>query len=119
MNRCEHQTEICQRTISDGRLALQERCTIGGEWIGTFIKQTPENLRKAGVKTGGSMERKDNTGALFKNKFKRKDTHPDYQGPCKVNGVELQMSAWLNEGKDGQKYMSVSFQPPYKKEEPF
>ncbi len=61
-------------------------------------------------------EQKDNSGALFKNKYKRQENHPDYRGPCTVNGVEMEMSAWLRESKDGGKYMSIAFQPPYKKD---
>lgn len=60
--------------------------------------------------------RNDNSGALFKNDYKKADSHPDYKGPCMVNGVELEMAAWLTE-KNGRKYMSVKFGEPYKKEE--
>lgn len=61
-------------------------------------------------------EKRDNSGALFKNKDKKSDNHPDYRGPCMVNGVELEVSAWLKESGSGTKYMSLSFKPPYKKD---
>ena len=56
------------------------------------------------------MERKDNTGALFSNaENKKTDKHPDYKGKAQVNGKEMNMSAWLNTSKAGNKYLSVSF----------
>jgi hypothetical protein len=48
-------------------------------------------------------------GALFKNKDKESDTHPDYNGSCEIDGVGYFMDAWINEAKDGSKYMSVRF----------
>lgn len=60
-------------------------------------------------------ERKNDTGALFKNDKKESDNHPDYRGPCTVNGIELEVSAWLKTSKDGKtKYMSLSFKRPFK-----
>jgi uncharacterized protein (DUF736 family) len=64
-----------------------------------------------------SFEQKDNSGALFKNDRKEKETHPDYRGTCMVNGVEMAMSAWLRTSKNGTKYMSFSFSEPYRKEQ--
>lgn len=63
-------------------------------------------------------ETRDNSGALFKNFDKKPDNKfPDYRGPCMVNGVEMEISAWLKESKDGKtKFMSLSFKPPYKKD---
>ena len=53
----------------------------------------------------------NNTGALFKNDKKQSDRHPDYNGSCEVNGVEMWMSAWLKTSNGGKKYMSLSFNP--------
>ena len=53
----------------------------------------------------------NNTGALFKNDKKQSDRHPDYNGSCEVNGVEMWMSAWLKTSNGGKKYMSFSFNP--------
>lgn len=56
-------------------------------------------------------EQKDYTGALFKNKRKTLTSHPDYQGSCKVDGVEMWISAWINKPKSGgDTYMSLNFQ---------
>jgi len=58
------------------------------------------------------MEQKDNAGALFRNKKKESEKHPDYTGKATVNGVEVFISAWINESKDGTKYMALKFQEP-------
>ena len=52
----------------------------------------------------------DNTdsGALFKNKEKATDKHPDYQGSVNVGGKDYWLSAWLKESKAGEKYMSLA-----------
>lgn len=57
-----------------------------------------------------SYEPKDNSGALFKNDKKEKDSHPDYRGDALINGTEYWISAWLKEGKRG-KFFSFSFKP--------
>ena len=61
------------------------------------------------------METKQNTGAIFKNNNKTKDTQPDYRGKVNVEGKELEISLWLKESKQGVKYFSASFQEPYVK----
>lgn len=47
-------------------------------------------------------------GVLFRNDRKEKETHPDYKGSCEVDGVEMWISAWIKDGKNG-KFMSLSF----------
>jgi len=42
-----------------------------------------------------------NSGALFKNKRRTKDTHPNMQGSINVDGVEYWVSAWTREVKGG------------------
>lgn len=58
-----------------------------------------------------AYEQRDNSGSLFKNDRKEKETHPDYKGQAMVNGVEMWMSAWLKVSNNGSKFMSFSFQP--------
>ena len=53
----------------------------------------------------------NNTGAIFKNDRKETDRHPDYNGSCEINGVEMWMSAWIKTSKNGKKFMSFSFNP--------
>lgn len=58
------------------------------------------------------FEQKDGHGALFKNEYKTKDSHPDYRGPCMINGVEMEIAAWVKPAKDGKKpFMSLNIQP--------
>lgn len=59
-------------------------------------------------------EQPDNAGALFKNKRKQPGgSQPDYTGPCKVNGVELDVSVWIKKSQSGMTYMSLSFKPKW------
>ena len=60
-------------------------------------------------------EPRDNSGALFRNQRKSSDKAPDYQGPCMVNGVALEVSGWIRKSKSGLTYMSLAFKPPYHK----
>lgn len=55
-----------------------------------------------------AYEQKDNSGTLFKNDRKDKDTHPDRTGTATIDGVSYWMSGWVKEGPKGP-YMSVSF----------
>lgn len=57
-----------------------------------------------------------NSGALFKNSQKKKDTHPDYQGTINVEGVEYRLAAWLKTSKKGDRYMSLAVSLDEKKE---
>lgn len=57
-----------------------------------------------------AYEKKDGSGALFKNDRKEKESHPDYKGDILINGTEYWLSAWIKEGKSG-KFMSLSAQP--------
>lgn len=58
-----------------------------------------------------AYEQRDNTGSLFKNDRKETDSHPDYKGSALLNGVEHWLDAWINEARDGSKYMSLKFKP--------
>lgn len=59
------------------------------------------------------METKVNSGAIFKNDKKAKETHPDYRGKVNVNGQEWELSLWLKESAKGIKYFSVAVSEPW------
>lgn len=55
-----------------------------------------------------SFEQRDNSGALFRNDKKEKDTHPNATGTAMIDGVVYYISAWTKEGKSGR-FQSLSF----------
>ena len=64
------------------------------------------------------MERKDNTGVLFKVTDKQSDKHPDMTGKGTFNGKEMDIAGWNNTSKDGTKqYLSLKISEPYVKQE--
>lgn len=56
-----------------------------------------------------AYEMKDNSGSLFKNDRREKDTHPNAKGQALIDGVEYWVDAWTNEARDGSKYQSLKF----------
>ena len=57
-----------------------------------------------------AYEQKDNSGSIWVNDRKEKDTHPDRTGTVKVGGKDYYISGWLKEA-NGKKFMSLSFKP--------
>lgn len=55
-----------------------------------------------------AYEQRDNSGILFKNDKREKDSHPNARGTAMIGGVMYEVSAWTKEGKKG-KFQSLSF----------
>lgn len=53
---------------------------------------------------------KQNTGSIFKNERKEKDSHPNMTGSALIGGIEYWVSAWTKEGDKGR-WQSLSFTP--------
>ena len=62
-----------------------------------------------------AYEQRDNSGSLFKNDKKDSDKHPDRKGSAMIGGVHYWVSGWVKQDRNGQPWMSLSFQP---KEQP-
>ncbi len=65
-----------------------------------------------------AYEQKNNSGSLFVNKFKEKETQPDYKGSLMVEGVLYDLAAWSTTAKSGVQYLSIKVSTPKVKEEP-
>ena len=63
-----------------------------------------------------TYEPKDNTAALFREEEKKNENGPDYTGNGLINGVEMRLAGWVNESKNGKKYLSIKFEEPRAKE---
>ena len=57
-----------------------------------------------------SYQQKDNTGSLFANDKREKETQPNAKGSATIDGVEYWLSAWTNTTNDGKKYQSIKFE---------
>jgi hypothetical protein len=58
------------------------------------------------------QETRDNSGALFTNDRREKETHPHKKGSARINGVDYWISGWMKTSKDGvMKYLSLAFTP--------
>ena len=58
-----------------------------------------------------AFERKDFSGAAFKNRKKEQPNHADLNGDCMVAGVEYWVNAWKKVDKNGDTFISLSFKP--------
>lgn len=63
-----------------------------------------------------AYEQKNNSGAIFRNNKREKDTHPNMTGKAMVNGVMVYVSAWTKERENGEKWLSLSFTPVEKEQ---
>lgn len=65
------------------------------------------------------MDLNTNTGVIFKNENKTKETQPDYRGEIDVNGERKSIALWVKTPKSdkGRHYFSVSIGEPYRPSE--
>lgn len=58
-----------------------------------------------------AYEQKDNSGSVFKNERKEKDTHPDRTGSAMIGGVAYWVNGWVKQDRNGNQFLSLSFKP--------
>jgi hypothetical protein len=63
------------------------------------------------------MEKRDNSGVLFKNDKIENDRSPTYKGNITVDGKDYWLSAWVKEGKSG-KFMGLAVSPKEQQAKP-
>ena len=56
------------------------------------------------------MEKRDNSGVLFKSDKIENERSPQYKGNITVDGKDYWISAWIKEGKSG-KFMGLAVSP--------
>ena len=62
-------------------------------------------------------KQKDQSFSLWKNEYKKEgDKKPDYTGTGIVDGEKKDFSLWINEDKNGKRYLSGNYKEAYKKD---
>jgi hypothetical protein len=56
-----------------------------------------------------AYEMKDNTGSLFANDKREKESHANARGSAVIDGKHYFVDAWTNTTNDGKKYQSLKF----------
>lgn len=55
------------------------------------------------------FEKRDNSGAVFKNTRKETDKHPDCTGTATIEGKDYWVSGWLKQDRNGNQFLSLAF----------
>ena len=61
-----------------------------------------------------AYEQRDNSGSIFVNDRKEKDTHPDRTGTAMIDGVMYYVSGWIKQGSKVQ-FLSLAFKREIKR----
>lgn len=56
-----------------------------------------------------TYEQRNNSGSLFKNDRRDKDTQPNARGKALIDGVSYEISAWTKTDRNGNPWQSLSF----------
>lgn len=56
-----------------------------------------------------TYQQRDNSGSLFKNDKRDKETQPNARGTALIDGVSYEVAAWTKTSKNGKVYQSLSF----------
>jgi len=65
-----------------------------------------------------NYQMKDNSGSLFGNERREKDSHPHAKGSAVIDGREYWVDAWTNTDKNGKRYQSLKFKLKEQRGEP-
>lgn len=65
-----------------------------------------------------AYEQRPNSGQLFKNNKRDKETQPNARGEAMIGGVLYEISAWTKRDKNGNPWQSLSFKPKEERAEP-
>lgn len=57
-----------------------------------------------------AYQHKENSGSLFKNDKREKDSQPQAKGSALIDGVEYWVSAWTNTKDDGTRWQALRFE---------
>jgi hypothetical protein len=67
--------------------------------------------------TKSEYRHKDGKGSLFKNQYKKLDTHADLNGKAVIEGKEYYVNAWKSETTSGDFKLNLTINPVKTKEE--
>jgi hypothetical protein len=57
-----------------------------------------------------AFQKRDNSGIVSENQYKKLDKHPDITGNATIGGVDYRVAGWKKEGLKGP-FISISFTP--------
>ena len=62
-----------------------------------------------------AFEQREGGISIFKNQYKEREGQPDYTGSALIDGKKKQISCWLKETRNGDKFFSCQVQEEYVK----